>query len=325
MKHVSILIPRGHVSMVNVEGCFQVLNWVNEHLDARGEPRAYDVHLVAAENTVPISHGFFTVHADQLLEDVKKTDLVIIPAIFGDFNKNLENNREMKDWVTRRYNEGAEVVSLCVGAFFLAATGLLDGRSCSTHWDLAEYFRQSFPKARVESEKIVTECDGLYTSGGAYSFTNLLIYLIERHVDRQAAIATAKAFMIDLDRMSQSPFMVFSGQKTHGDELILSIQEYLEQNYEEKVTVEDLADRFAIGRRTLERRFKKATANTPVEYLQRVKIEAAKQRIESGHKTINEVMYEVGYQDVKAFREVFRKLTGLSPYDYKSKYVVKSA
>ncbi len=166
----------------------------------------------------------------------------------------------------------------------------------------------------------MTEDDGIYTSGGAYSFLNLLIYIIEKYAGRDMAIMIAKAFMIDIDRISQSPFIMFRGQKSHDDEPIKKAQEFIEHNFEEKITVDQLASMLALGRRNMERRFKKATSNTVVEYIQRVKVEAAKKNLETSRKNINEVMYEVGYSDTKAFRTIFKKITGLSPIEYKQKY-----
>jgi transcriptional regulator GlxA family with amidase domain len=126
--------------------------------------------------------------------------------------------------------------------------------------------------------------------------------------------------MIDIDKVSQSPFIIFQGQKTHDDEPIKKAQEFIEHNFEERISVDQLASMFALGRRNMERRFKKATSNTVVEYIQRVKIEVAKKNLETGRKNVNEVMYDVGYTDPKAFRTTFKKITGLSPVEYKSKY-----
>ncbi|HYG02221.1 MAG TPA: helix-turn-helix domain-containing protein, partial [Chryseosolibacter sp.] len=161
---------------------------------------------------------------------------------------------------------------------------------------------------------------GIYTSGGAYSYLTLVLYLIEKYCGRAAAIFCAKIFAIDIDRESQSPFMMFSGQKEHEDESIKKAQEFIESNFQEKITVDDLADRVALSRRNLERRFKKATSNTVIEYIQRVKIEAAKMSLESTQENVNEVMYKVGYTDTKAFRNTFKKITGLSPVQYRTKY-----
>jgi transcriptional regulator GlxA family with amidase domain len=147
-----------------------------------------------------------------------------------------------------------------------------------------------------------------------------VLYLIEKYYDRQTAIFCSKVFQIDLDRQSQSPFVIFTGQKSHSDELVKKAQTYIEKNFQEKISVGQLSNQFASGRRNFDRRFIKATGNTPLEYSQRVRIESAKKALETSRKTANEIMYEVGYSDMKAFRKVFRKITGLSPLEYKNRY-----
>ena len=177
-----------------------------------------------------------------------------------------------------------------------------------------------FPDVTLLPEKIITEDNGIYSSGGAYSFINLVLHLIEKYSGRDVAVYVSKVLEVEIERKSQSPFTVFMGQKEHEDDPIKKAQEYIESNVGEKISVDQLAGLFLISRRNFERRFKKATANTPVEYLQRVKIEAAKKSLESGRENINEVMYAVGYSDSKAFRTTFKKITGLSPLDYRKKY-----
>ena len=306
--------------MVNIAGTHQMFSFVNEILGQQGKAPLFHVQLAAAEKSTLQTNGLFSIHADLFIADIKKTDLIIIPAIHGDFNVNLKNNADLIPWIIEQHHAGAEIVSLCVGSFFLASTGLLDGKNCSTHWQYANEFRKLFPKARLMDDKILTEADGIYTSGGAYSFTNLIIYLIEKFAGRDMAILVAKGFMIDLDRNSQSPFTIFSGQKNHKDADILKAQDYIEKNFQEKLSIDSLCEHMALSRRTFERRFKKATANTVWEYLQRVKVEAAKKELEIGKKTVNEVMYNVGYTDPKAFRDVFRKITNMTPMDYLHKY-----
>jgi len=229
-------------------------------------------------------------------------------------------NAGLIDWIEKQYKHGAEIASICTGAFLLASSGLLDGKNCSTHWAVADNFRAMFPKVNLQTDKLITDENGIYTNGGAYSFLNLVIYLVEKYYDRQTAIFCSKVFQIEIDRQSQSAFTIFTGQKLHGDEMVKKAQAYIESKVDEKISVEDLSSRFAVGRRNFDRRFIKATGNTPVEYSQRVKIESAKKAFETSRKTINEVMYEVGYSDVKAFREVFRKITGMSPLEYRGKY-----
>src|SRR5690606_7171849 len=190
----------------------------------------------------------------------------------------------------------------------------------ATHWLHANDFRSMYPEVNLVDDKIMTEEEGIYTSGGAYSYLNLLLYLIEKYAGREIAIMTSKTFMIDIDKNSQSPFIMFMGQKSHDDDTVKKAQEFIEHNFQDKITVDQLASLFAVGRRSLERRFKKATCNTVTEYIQRVKIEAAKKDLENSRKNVNEVMYDVGYSDTKAFRTVFKKITNLSPIEYKNKY-----
>lgn len=320
MKHVSILIPKGHTSVVNIEGTHQILNEVNSILAGMGKPKLFAVELVGISKETSQRNGLFIISPDVLISDVKKTDLIIIPAIHGEPKQVMEKNAAFVPWLLQQYQQGAEIATLCIASFFLAGTGLLNGKQCSTHWTAAKTFRQLFPEVNLVDDKIITEEDGIYTSGGAYAFLNLLIYIIEKYAGRDIAVLAAKAFMIDIDKISQSPFIIFKGQKEHDDEPIKKAQEFIENNFDEKITVEQLASMFALGRRNMERRFKKATSNTVMEYIQRVKVEAAKKNFESSRKNVNEVMYDVGYSDAKAFRNTFKKFTGLSPVDYRNKY-----
>jgi transcriptional regulator GlxA family with amidase domain len=278
------------------------------------------VQLVGLAPEVPAAGGRYTIYTDAQMQNINKTDLIIIPALDGDMKKVLADNREFLPWIVKQYKSGAEVASLCVGAFLLAGTGLLKGRQCATHWMMANEFRTMFPDVQLVEDKIITDEHGIYSSGGAFSYLNLILYLIEKQAGRDVAVFMSKAFQIDIERRSQSPFTMFRGQKAHEDEAIKQMQEFIERNVEEKLTVEALAAQFAIGRRNLERRFKKATANTVVEYMQRVKIEAAKMSLESSRDNVNEVMYKVGYSDTKAFRTAFKRITGLSPVQYRNKY-----
>ncbi len=320
MKHVSILIPNGQVSLVNIEGTHQILSEVNKMLVAQDKEPVFRVQLVGLDRETKLHNGMFVINPGALISEVDKTDLIFIPAIHGDPLQVRDANRPFLQWITDQYHSGAEIASLCLGSFFLAQTGLLDGKVCSTHWIAAAQFRSMFPDVRLADEKIITDDKGIYTSGGAYAYLNLLVYIIEKYVDRATAIRIAKSFMIDIDRNSQSPFMMFTAQKDHSDEIILEAQAFIEKNFSEKLTVDQLARQIALGRRSLERRFRKATGNSVTEYIQRVKIEAAKKGFETSRKNINEIMYDVGYVDVKAFRAIFRKITGLAPVQYRNKY-----
>lgn len=306
--------------MPNIDGSHQILSQVNTFLKGMGKEPIFEIQMVGLLKRTVQRNGLFTIEPDVLIDEVKKTDLIIIPAIHDDIQTAIETNRDFLPWIIEQHAQGAEIASLCIGAFFLAATGLLNGRQAATHWSLANEFRQMFPDVGLVDDKIMTEDQGIYTSGGAYSYLNLLVYLVEKFAGRDIAILISKSFMIDIDRISQSPFIIFQGQKAHDDIPVKKAQEFIENNFQEKITVDQLADMLALGRRSLERRFKHATSNTVTEYIQRVKIEVAKKSFESSRKNINEVMYEVGYSDTKAFRTIFKKVTGLSPVEYRHKY-----
>ena len=293
---------------------------VNQFLIVAGKPALFDVELVGAKKEVKLNDGMYSIHTNRQLKDVKKTDLVVIPALFGDMTIAVAKNKNLVPWIQQQYNKGAEVASLCVGAFLLGATGLLNGKKCSTHWGFINEFREMYPEVDVVDGSIVTEEKRIYSSGGANSYWNLLLYLVEKYTNRETAILASKYFAIDIDRDSQSAFAMFKGQKDHNDTEIKKAQEYIEKNIHEKITIDELANLTATGRRSFERRFKQATNNSVLEYIQRIKIEAAKRQFETGRKNINEVMYDVGYTDTKAFRDLFKKITGLTPIEYRNKY-----
>ena len=319
MKHVSILVPESSVIEAIADPRY-MLNAVNQFLQSAGKEPLFHVQLVGLKDEIKLDNSLFSVHTDALLKDIEHTDLIIVPALSGDMKNSIELNKEMIPWITEQYHNGAEVASLCLGAFLLASTGLLKGKQCSTHWLFANDFRMMFPDVELVDGCIITEENGLYSSGGANSYWNLLLYLVEKYTDRDIAILASKFFAIEIDRNSQNAFMMFHGQKEHEDDEIKKAQDFIEDNFQEKISVDQLADQVAVGRRSFERRFKKATNNTVMEYIQRVKIEAAKRSFERSRKNINEVMFDVGYTDTKAFRTIFKKITGLTPIEYRNKY-----
>jgi transcriptional regulator GlxA family with amidase domain len=319
MKHISILVPKGAI-LGSLEGSRQLFTEVNGFFKAKGAPPLFKVQLVGLSRETPLAGGLFTVNTDVVLKDVKHTDLIIIPALDGDISEAVERNQEFVPWIINQYNNGAEVASLCLGAFLLASTGLLKGRKCATHWMAANKFRKMFPDVELVTEKIITDEHRLYSSGGAFSYLNLILYLIEKYAGHDIAVLAAKVFAIEIERESQQSFTIFQGQKEHADEPVKKAQEFIEKNYGDKITIEQLTGMLALSRRNFERRFKKATSNTVMEYMQRVKIEVAKSSLESSAENVNEVMYKVGYSDTKAFRTTFKKITGLSPLAYRSKY-----
>lgn len=319
MKKISILVPESSVMQAIADPQY-VFTAVNQIFLMRGEVPLFQIELVGAKKNMKLNGGMYTVHTDRQIDDHTKTDVVFIPALFGDMPSAVEKNKNLIPWILSQYENGAEVASLCVGAFLLASTGLLNGKKCSTHWGFQNEFREMFPDVEVMDGSIITEEHRIYSSGGANSYWNLLLYLVEKYTDRETAILTSKYFAIDIDRESQAAFAMFQGQKNHTDEAIKTAQVFIENNVGNKISVDELADKVSVGRRSFERRFKVATNNSVLEYIHRIKIEAAKRQFENNRKNINEVMFDVGYTDTKAFRTVFKKITGLTPVEYRNKY-----
>jgi len=316
---ISIFVPQ-YGAIEGITPPFRSFHSANEFLTAFGKKPIFKVEYVGLNEYVPANNGEYTIKTDRLLKDVIKTDLLFIPPTFGDTNKGLEANKDAIAYFKKLHNNGSALASLCVGAFLLAETGLLNGKKCSTHWAHISEFKERYPHVEVEDGAVITENDNIYSSGGASSLWNLILYLVEKFADRETAVLLAKYFALDIGRDSQSQFAIFRGQRNHGDSDIQKIQDHIEKHYEDKITIETLANIINTGRRTFERRFKEATNNTPIEYLQRVRIEAAKISFEASRKNVSETMFNVGYTDTKAFRDIFKKITGLTPIEYRNKF-----
>ena len=323
MKHLSILIPKGDLILDTIVGTLNLFRMANSYSKRIGksEEDVFSIDLVGLDNHPITCHKLFQVTPTKTINEVNKTNLIVISSITGNIENALPKNQALINWITtRRIKDDADIASLCRSAFILAETGLLNGKSCATHWAVHDQFRKKYNKINLLPSKIISEDNGIYSSGGAYSFLNMVIYLIEKYYGREVAIWCSKMAEIDFDRIDQNQFIIFSGQKDHNDHIIKEIQTYIEKNLQEKLSVEELAKKSVTSSRNFIRRFKKATRNTPFEYIQRVRIEAAKKNLESSTLNIAEVMYSVGYSDEKAFRKVFKKYTGLSPLSYRRKF-----
>ena len=283
MKHITILVPNGQndlSTVASIVGAYEIFARAGEYWKKNGKRDLYKVELGGVSKKAEVNDGMVILKPHVNISAIEKTNLIIIPptSVTG-YEKTVKGNQLMVEWIRKQYRNGAEIASICTAAFVLASSGLIDGKNCSTHWVAADRFKSQFPKVIVQAEKLITDEYGIYTNGGGYSFLNLMIYLVEKYYDRQTAIFCSKIFQVEIDRNSQSPFIIFSGQKQHDDEMVQQAQAYIESKVDEKISIEHLSSRFAVGRRNFDRRFIKATGNTPVEYAQRVKIEAAKKII----------------------------------------------
>jgi|ERR1022692_85385 transcriptional regulator GlxA family with amidase domain len=320
-KHISIFVPAGNCILSTIVGSYKIFTQVNNLIRVQnpGSPMPFKIQLVGITEETDLYDGVFSIKPHTTIDKVDKTDLVIIPAINGDFAAEIKRNEAVLPWITQQYKQGAEIASLCTGAFLLAATGLLKGKKCATHWIAYDAFKMMYPDVELV-KTVVHEEKGICSSGGAYSFLNLILHLVEKYVSHEMAVQCSKIFEIEMNRFSQASFSIFSGFKMHEDDTVMQAQQFIEENYAGRINVDDLVNRSLLSRRNFERRFKKATQYSPAEYIQYLKIEAARRQLESSRYHINEVMYAVGYNDTKAFRTVFKKITGLSPLEYRNRF-----
>lgn len=319
MKHVSIL-PLYDSTLTSIDSSHQLFSRVNDFMNYQGRQPFYAIDVAGIEKNTELNNGLYNIRPNKTIDEIPKTDVIVIPLLCGDFREAISKNKGYEEWVIRQYNNKAEIVCLCVGSFFLASAGLLKDKSCAVHWAAKNEFKAVFPEVKVIDDTIITDENGIYTCGGGFSYLNLLLYIIEKHLGRETSILASKMFEIDIERKSQNPYAIFIGQKRHGDEHVLKVQEFIEKNPTSVFVVDDLCDQFGLARRTFERHFKKHTGNSILEYIQRVKVEFAKKHLEAGRKTVNEIIYETGYNDIDAFRKIFKKFTDLSPNGYRKKY-----
>jgi len=319
MKKISLLIHEDVYSS-SVAGTIDLFAGANWCLQQFGKPPAFKLELVSEKikNIQLSAPAQFICYAT--IAEVLQTDLIIVPGFNGEPKSILKKNAALVNWIKEMKNSGSEVASLCVGSFFLAEAGLLNGKLATSHWAATDEMQSEYPLIKVKSDRVITDQEGIYTSGGGFSSIKLILYLIEKFCGREAALWISKRFSIDIDHVSQAHFAVFTGQYQHSDNEILKSQAYIEQNYSSNISIDEISALTSTGKRNFIRRFKAATHNTPIEYLQRVRIESAKKALEEEDWNIDEIMNRAGYEDIKTFRMIFKRMTGLSPRDYRKKY-----
>ena len=261
--HIAVFVPECGV-IEAVTPPFRAFHTANDFLTASGKNPVFEVEYVGLNTHVAVGGGQYTITTNRLLSELTETDLLIIPPPLGNIATGIQANAAAIPYFKKLYGQGSMLASLCVGAFLLAETGLLDGKSCSTHWAYTDEFKRRYPRVDVVDGAIITEHGRLYSSGGANSLWNLILYLIEKFADRETAVLVSKYLALDIGRDSQSAFAIFRGQRNHGDDAIERVQDYIEKNYNQKLAIETLADLINTGRRTFERKFKEATNNTPI-------------------------------------------------------------
>jgi len=253
------------------------------------------------------------------IHDVQESDLIVVSSIL-EIDKTLQVQGEVIDWLKDHNRRGAHIASICTGAFVLAETGLLDGKTATTHWGFADQFRKRYPQIELKPERLITDEGDLFCSGGYNAGTDLSLYLVEKYCGHEVALQSSKSVISDIGRTTQAPYAIFQFQKDHSDNRILTVQEWIENNFDQTFNYDNLARDYGMSRRTFERRFKTATGDTALIYQQRLRVEAAKRLLEDGNRSFDEITYRVGYEDSSSFRKVFLKQTGLRPTEYQKKF-----
>jgi len=256
------------------------------------------------------------------LKDVKQTDLLILGAIGKPSPQSMAFKPDTLRWIRDHYAQGAQIVSICTGAFLLAATGLLEGKKATTHWAYERLFREHFPLVELQSEHIITQDGQLCCSGGASAYQDMALFLVRQYFGDQIAHQCAKTVLIDLDRHTQRQYASFSPCRQHQDSVIHALQDWLRIHATENFSITSLAEKANLSERQLKRRFKQATDEAPLAYIQALRIEAAKHALETSHVQIEQVSRLSGYEDVRFFRQLFKRITGLSPSDYRHKFAL---
>jgi transcriptional regulator GlxA family with amidase domain len=291
----------------------------NSFIGAKPCPQ-FCVTTVSVDGRAVECDGPIRIEPNKSIADVRKTDLIFIPSTGIGVDDVVERNAPVVPWLLRLHKQGVPIASVCSGVGLVAAAGMLDGKRATTHWSLAERFRQKYPNVRWMPELMVTEDRGFYCGGGVNAALDLSLYLVQRFCGHDIAMQSAKALLIEMPRAWQAGFSIVPLKTEHSDESISRAQEWLHKNFAQSFPLEAPAERVGMSLRNFVRRFKQATGDSPLIYLQKLRVAAAKRLLESDHRTMQEISDAVGYQDVVFFRQVFQRHTGVSPSAYRQKF-----
>lgn len=320
MKRISILALDDCTSIAPI-GAMEIFRKADAlyQMLHQTDRRLFDARLISLTGKVQFDNGLVWNTHDKI-ENLKATDLLMIPAIEFDIEDKLKANQALIPHIRRLFDNGSELASMCTGSFLLAETGLLAGKRATTHWAKAEEFAERFPEVILEDEKLIVDNGTIYCGGGATSFLNLVLYLIEKYAGKDIAVEASKMLLIDYSKPQQSHYQLFLPQLRHGDLEISKIQDYVHNCNEWPINLGLLAEKFNMSTKTLARRFAKATGQTPNSYLRQVQIEKAKHLFENSQLNIGEVAVKAGYRDQPSFRKAFKKATGFAPNTYRKMY-----
>lgn len=305
---------------------FETANVLHHYAAPKGarqgtsRPALFHLETASLDGREVACTGGLRLTPDQALADVRKPELIIVPGFMFNILGVLPSLTGMMEWLQLQHSLGCYVASMCTGSFVTAQAGLLDGRLATTHWAFSEQFAKRFPKVKLQTERTVTDDGRVMCSGGSTSGSDLLLHLIRKFASPQLAAECAKKLLVDVSARSQTPYSSTTFKKNHTDAEILKIQIWLESHLASNVLMEEVADEFGLSMRNFIRRFKDATDQTPIQYLQNLRIEKAKLLLESSQETFEQITLQVGYEDGNSFRRLFKQRVGLSPSDYRKRF-----
>ncbi|WP_404365482.1 GlxA family transcriptional regulator [Marinobacter sp.] len=281
----------------------------------------FDVRIVSVDSApFHCGHGI-PVEPAYAIADEPAADILILPEIWLGPDEAISGRYEgLMEWIKTRFRSGATIYSACSGSVLLAESGLLDNCEATSHWGYQELFRTHYPKVRFrpESNLVYAHPDGrLVTAGGTTSWHDLALHIIARHVGVGEALRIAKVYLLKWHGEGQLPFTGLVRRTHHADSAVRRCEEWLNVHWRDPGAISLLVESSPLPARTLKRRFKAATGCSVIEYLQNLRIEAAKRALEHGRLSVEEVSQEIGYEDVSFFRRLFRRLTGLTPGEYR--------
>lgn len=248
-------------------------------------------------------------------------DVLILPPSLGD-PASGEAAAPYLEWLHALHHNGTILASVCAGAFLLGEAGLLDGRPATTHWALEDQFRARFPKVLVDTDRLLTDGGQILTAGGLMSWTDLCLRLVERLRGAEVMTQTARFLLVDPPGREQRYYSLFSPRMGHGDVAVLEVQRWLQESEASDISLEALAAKAGLERRTFLRRFRKATGMTSSEYGQRLRVSKACELLQFSRKTVEQIAWETGYTDPGAFRKIFARFVGLTPGEYRQRFAV---
>ncbi len=277
--------------------------------------------LASMDGKPILCHNNILLNTHCSVKDSPQADIIIVGSIHD--IENIQSRSKyfaLSSWLKEQHQNGTALASFCTGAFLLAETGLLDGKDATTHWSAFDTFRSCFPEVRLQTEKMITDYGDLFCSGGNNGSTDLSYYLIEKHLGHSLAAKTAKFLLHDLRRVSQQAYTIYEAKTDHNDLQIKEVQHWIARHLMEPISIKDLLKIASMSLRTFERRFKKATGDSPLAYLQQIRVESAKQQLETTNMSFDEIAYQMGYKNSGSFRKIFVKWVSLLPSEYRQRF-----